>query len=139
MIKTLPRLRSIDAFRAVTMWLMVFVNDIEDIPNTPQWIHHVADDVDGMGLADAIFPAFLFIAAVALLTERWWLYGLFSIGYFLNNEVCLKSFKEYNYDSFVFNLKFPSALFMLTILILLFYLYEATIKKMIFKKRILKT
>ncbi|MFD0750926.1 DUF5009 domain-containing protein [Mucilaginibacter calamicampi] len=66
MIKPLTRLRSIDAFRAVTMWLMIFVNDIEDIPNTPQWIHHVADDVDGMGLADAIFPAFLFIVGLSI-------------------------------------------------------------------------
>jgi len=45
---------------------MIFVNDIEDIPNTPQWIHHVADDVDGMGLADAIFPAFLFIVGLSI-------------------------------------------------------------------------
>jgi len=66
MIKPLPRIRSIDAFRAVTMFLMIFVNDIEDIPNTPQWIHHVADNADGLGLADVIFPAFLFIVGLSL-------------------------------------------------------------------------
>lgn len=66
MVTALPRIRSIDAFRAVIMFLMIFVNDIEDIPNTPNWIHHVADDVDGMGLADIIFPAFLFIVGLSI-------------------------------------------------------------------------
>ncbi|MGY3214208.1 DUF5009 domain-containing protein [Mucilaginibacter sp. HD30] len=66
MTATLPRVRSIDAFRAVIMVLMIFVNDIEDIPNTPQWMHHVADDVDGLGLADIIFPAFLFIVGLSI-------------------------------------------------------------------------
>jgi predicted acyltransferase len=66
MTSALPRVRSIDAFRAVIMFLMIFVNDIEDIPNTPQWIHHVADDVDGIGLADIIFPAFLFIVGLSI-------------------------------------------------------------------------
>lgn len=66
MIKALPRVRSIDAFRAVVMFLMIFVNDIEDIPNTPQWMHHVADDVEGIGLADIIFPAFLFIVGLSI-------------------------------------------------------------------------
>lgn len=66
MTAALPRVRSIDAFRAVIMFLMIFVNDIEDIPNTPQWIHHVADDVDGIGLADIVFPAFLFIVGLSI-------------------------------------------------------------------------
>ena len=66
MTATLPRVRSIDAFRAVIMFLMIFVNDIEDIPNTPLWMHHVADEVDGLGLADIIFPGFLFIVGVSI-------------------------------------------------------------------------
>ena len=66
MTATLPRVRSIDAFRAVIMFLMIFVNDIEDIPNTPLWVHHVADEVDGLGLADIIFPAFLFIVGLSI-------------------------------------------------------------------------
>lgn len=66
MTKVLPRIRSIDAFRAVVMFLMIFVNDIEDIPNTPQWMHHAADNVDGLGLADVIFPAFLFIVGLSI-------------------------------------------------------------------------
>lgn len=80
------------------------------------------------------FPAFLFIASIALLTEKWWLYGLFSIAYFLNNESCLQSFKEYDYKSFIFDLRFSSALFMMTILFLLFYLYRSLLKGMVIKK-----
>lgn len=60
------RIRSIDAFRAVTMFLMIFVNDIEDIPGVPVWIKHVADNGDGLGLADTIFPAFLFIVGLSI-------------------------------------------------------------------------
>src|SRR6187402_3321251 len=66
MIKMLSRVRSIDAFRAVTMFLMIFVNDIEDVPNTPEWIHHVGFTQDGLGLADTIFPAFLFIVGLSI-------------------------------------------------------------------------
>jgi Gpi18-like mannosyltransferase len=38
------------------------------------------------------FPAFLFIALVALQTNAWWLFGLFSLAYFLNNERALPHF-----------------------------------------------
>jgi hypothetical protein len=48
------------------MFLMIFVNDIDDIPGVPQWIKHVADNADGLGLADTIFPAFLFIVGLAI-------------------------------------------------------------------------
>ncbi|MVN92518.1 DUF5009 domain-containing protein [Mucilaginibacter aquatilis] len=60
------RVRSIDAFRAVTMFLMIFVNDLEDVPNTPLWIKHAGDNVDALGLADVIFPAFLFIVGLSI-------------------------------------------------------------------------
>jgi predicted acyltransferase len=60
------RVRSIDAFRALTMFLMIFVNDIEDIPGVPVWIKHVGDNTDGLGLADTIFPAFLFIVGLSI-------------------------------------------------------------------------
>jgi predicted acyltransferase len=62
----ISRIHSIDAFRAVTMFLMIFVNDIDDIPGVPQWIKHVAENADGLGLADTIFPAFLFIVGLAI-------------------------------------------------------------------------
>lgn len=60
------RVRSIDAFRAVTMFLMIFVNDLDDVPNTPQWIHHAKWNADALGLADTIFPAFLFIVGLSI-------------------------------------------------------------------------
>jgi hypothetical protein len=62
----LHRVRSIDAFRAVTMFLMIFVNDIDGMPNTPAWIQHAKANVDGLGLADTIFPAFLFIVGLSI-------------------------------------------------------------------------
>ena len=61
---TLHRVRSIDAFRAVTMFLMIFVNDIDGMPNTLQWIQHAHESADALGLADTIFPAFLFIVGL---------------------------------------------------------------------------
>ena len=60
------RIRSIDAFRAFTMLLMIFVNDLDGIPGTPQWLKHVAENADGLGLADTIFPAFLFIVGLSI-------------------------------------------------------------------------
>src|ERR1700748_1915658 len=66
MNKFLSRIHSIDAFRAVTMFLMIFVNDMEDMPNTPHWIQHAGDKADALGLADTIFPAFLFIVGLSI-------------------------------------------------------------------------
>ncbi|MDT3402923.1 heparan-alpha-glucosaminide N-acetyltransferase domain-containing protein [Mucilaginibacter terrae] len=60
------RVRSIDAFRAVTMFLMIFVNDLEGVPNVPEWLNHAGDNVDALGLADVIFPAFLFIVGLSI-------------------------------------------------------------------------
>lgn len=66
-MKVLPaRLRSIDIFRALTMLLMIFVNDTDSVQHIPSWIEHVEGDVDGMGFADTIFPAFLFISGLSL-------------------------------------------------------------------------
>ena len=48
------------------MILMIFVNDLWSLKNIPDWLGHVARDVDGMGLADTIFPAFLFIVGMSL-------------------------------------------------------------------------
>jgi predicted acyltransferase len=66
MSNLINRIRSIDAFRAVTMFLMIFVNDLDGVPNTPEWLKHTAVNADGLGLADTIFPAFLFIVGLAI-------------------------------------------------------------------------
>src|SRR4026207_2286295 len=60
------RLLSIDVFRAVTMFFMIFVNDVDGVTNIPEWIKHVSANADGLGFADTIFPAFLFIVGLSL-------------------------------------------------------------------------
>jgi heparan-alpha-glucosaminide N-acetyltransferase len=68
------RLASIDVFRALTMFLMIFVNDLWSLTNIPQWLEHTAAAEDGMGLADVVFPAFLFIVGLSIpfaIGNRW--------------------------------------------------------------------
>lgn len=60
------RIESIDILRASTMVLMIFVNDLGSLKKIPEWLEHVQPGVDGMGLADTVFPAFLFIVGVSL-------------------------------------------------------------------------
>ena len=65
------RIASIDVFRGLTMLLMLFVNDIGDIDlghiqNAPWWLKHMPAKVDGMTLADVIFPCFLFIVGLSI-------------------------------------------------------------------------
>ena len=66
--KSIPVLRiaSIDIVRALTMLLMIFVNDLGTLRNIPGWLEHVERGVDGIGLADVVFPAFLFIVGLSL-------------------------------------------------------------------------
>ena len=66
MQQTSQRLRSIDIFRAVTMLFMIFVNDVSGVTNIPAWIDHVEADEDGLGFADTVFPAFLFIVGLSV-------------------------------------------------------------------------
>ncbi|MFB6453885.1 DUF5009 domain-containing protein [Chitinophaga sp. Hz27] len=63
---TKSRIFSIDAFRAITMLLMIFVNDVSGVHNIPQWIEHVKMADDGMGFADTVFPTFLFIVGLSI-------------------------------------------------------------------------
>lgn len=60
------RIATIDVLRALTMVLMIFVNDLGSLKKIPEWLDHVKSDVDGIGLADTIFPAFLFIMGMSL-------------------------------------------------------------------------
>ncbi|WP_235906273.1 heparan-alpha-glucosaminide N-acetyltransferase domain-containing protein [Ginsengibacter hankyongi] len=73
-MRQLPkRLLSIDVFRAITMFFMIFVNDVSGVKNIPEWIEHVSAQADGLGFADTIFPIFLFIVGLSLtfaLTKR---------------------------------------------------------------------
>jgi heparan-alpha-glucosaminide N-acetyltransferase len=62
----MKRILSIDVLRAITMLLMIFVNDVAGVSKIPDWIKHTAADYDGMGFSDIIFPAFLFIVGLSL-------------------------------------------------------------------------
>lgn len=66
-LKKIPhRLVSIDALRAVIMVLMIFVNDLWTLIDIPYWLNHVPAEANGMGLADIVFPAFLFIVGLSV-------------------------------------------------------------------------
>jgi predicted acyltransferase len=61
------RIASIDIFRALTMLLMIFVNDIPGLGDTiPHWLHHAAKDEDMLGLSDVVFPCFLFCVGLSI-------------------------------------------------------------------------
>lgn len=74
MIKPLDtgRIAAIDVFRALTMTLMLFVNDIPSLADIPHWLLHAGYSEDMMGFSDTIFPAFLFCmgASVPLAIEH---------------------------------------------------------------------
>lgn len=60
------RIEAIDILRALTMVLMIFVNDFWTLKDIPGWLGHVERGVDGIGLSDVVFPAFLFIVGLSL-------------------------------------------------------------------------
>lgn len=61
------RVQSLDILRALTMVLMVFVNDIPGLGDTiPHWLHHAAYDEDMLGLSDIVFPGFLFCVGLSI-------------------------------------------------------------------------
>lgn len=60
------RLGSIDVIRALTMYFMVFVNDLWTDRQIPAWLEHAPAKADAMGFADIIFPAFLFIVGLSI-------------------------------------------------------------------------
>lgn len=66
MIKNPSRIESIDIFRALTMFLMIFVNDLWTLHDIPGWLEHARATEDRMGLADVVFPAFLFIVGLSI-------------------------------------------------------------------------
>src|SRR5688572_8082417 len=64
--KALPRIASIDILRALTMVLMIFVNDLWSLKDIPLWLEHTKAQDDAMGLADVVFPAFLVIVGMSV-------------------------------------------------------------------------
>jgi len=59
------RILSIDIMRGLTLFLMLFVNDLYE-PGVPFWLVHAKATEDRMGLADWVFPGFLFMVGLAI-------------------------------------------------------------------------
>ena len=56
----------IDLFRALTMFVMIFVNDFWKIHDVPHWLEHAKRGEDFLGLADVVFPCFLFVVGMSI-------------------------------------------------------------------------
>lgn len=59
------RILTIDIMRGLTLFLMLFVNDLY-AEGVPAWLTHRPANFDGMGLADWVFPGFLFMVGMAV-------------------------------------------------------------------------
>ena len=59
------RIISIDIMRGFTLVLMLFVNDLY-MPGVPAWLGHAKANFDGMGLADWVFPGFMFMVGMSI-------------------------------------------------------------------------
>ena len=60
------RNESIDMLRGLTMLLMVFVNDLWTVSGVPHFLEHFERLEDGMGVADIVFPMFLFAMGMSI-------------------------------------------------------------------------
>jgi len=60
------RIASIDILRAMTMVLMIWVNDFFTLIDIPKWLTHATASEDYMGFSDVIFPLFLFIVGLSI-------------------------------------------------------------------------
>jgi predicted acyltransferase len=59
------RILTIDIMRGLTLFLMLFVNDLY-VDGVPAWFTHRPANFNGMGLADWVFPGFLFMVGMAV-------------------------------------------------------------------------
>lgn len=57
---------AIDMLRALTMTLMLFVNDFWKVHDIPQWMLHAKYGEDFMGLSDFVLPTFLFVVGMSI-------------------------------------------------------------------------
>ena len=84
----------IDLLRALTMFVMIFVNDFWKINDVPRWLDHASRGEDFMGLADVVFPCFLFVVGMSIpfAIERRYSKGLSgksTIGHILSRTLAL--------------------------------------------------
>ncbi len=59
------RIYSIDIIRGFNLILMLFVNDLF-VEGVPAWLGHRPANFDGMGLADWVFPGFMFMVGMSI-------------------------------------------------------------------------
>ncbi|MDR1344025.1 MAG: DUF5009 domain-containing protein [Tannerellaceae bacterium] len=57
---------AIDIMRALTMFVMIFVNDFWSVNDIPHWMQHAAGGEDFLGLSDTVFPCFLFVMGMSI-------------------------------------------------------------------------
>lgn len=60
------RVAAVDILRAITMTLMLFVNDFAGMPDIPYWLNHAKATEDMMGFSDVVFPAFVFCMGMSV-------------------------------------------------------------------------
>jgi predicted acyltransferase len=60
------RIESIDIFRGITIFAMIFVNDLTSVTNITFWLKHMPANESGMTIPDVVFPAFLFIVGMSI-------------------------------------------------------------------------
>ncbi|MDR3141506.1 MAG: heparan-alpha-glucosaminide N-acetyltransferase domain-containing protein [Tannerellaceae bacterium] len=85
---------AIDILRALTMFVMIFVNDFWKVHDIPWWLDHARRGEDFMGLADVVFPCFLFVVgmSVPFAIERRYAKGLSgesTVGHILSRTLAL--------------------------------------------------
>ena len=56
---------TIDLLRAITMALMLMVNDFWSVNGIPHWLQHAAWGEDMLGFSDIVFPSFLFCVGLS--------------------------------------------------------------------------
>lgn len=60
------RIISIDIFRGLTIFAMIFVNELSGVTDIPAWMKHALAEEDRMTFVDIVFPAFLFIVGMSI-------------------------------------------------------------------------
>ena len=57
---------TIDLLRALTMAMMLMVNDFWSVNGIPHWMQHAASGEDMLGFSDIVFPTFLFCVGLSI-------------------------------------------------------------------------
>jgi heparan-alpha-glucosaminide N-acetyltransferase len=60
------RILSVDIFRGLTIFVMMFVNDVASVKSLPWWTYHIPPGEQGITYVDVVFPAFLFIVGMMI-------------------------------------------------------------------------